>query len=315
MHKNSQNISIGRGEREAFAWLRSQRLSVEEKNMMKKALQMSMSQARTAVLRPERRTVGLFSFFLGRPFAVSALSLVLVIGSSLGVARAAEQALPGEPLYSVKIKVNEPLIASFKYSDTARREWEHERVERRMVEAETLAQEGKLGENEKNEIEQQLSERRKTLEQIEGRDIDDDEFIPQQAGDKAKKTQVRFEHQENGVRVHIEEWDSDANGNENGESRSLDESGEDFRQGDGASFEEGADEGTSQKIKSTENESRSQTEVDKQKTSDQKKVRESDKKSSLSGENSSSGEGGQESGQSDAEQDGENSGSNDSQRN
>lgn len=287
MHKNSQNISIGRGEREAFVLLRSQRLSAEEKGAMKKALQMSVNPARTGVSRPERQPIGFLSFFLGRSFAVSTLSLVLIVGSSLGVARAAERALPGETLYPVKIKVNEPFMASFKYSDTARREWEHERVERRMAEAEALAEEGRLGEDEKNEIEQQLSERRKTLEEIEGRDIDDDEFIPQQVGDKTKKTRVRFERQENEVRAHIEERESDGESDEDEEARS--------------SSEKRTDGETVRKNGEGENKSSSKVATERQKTSDQKREGESDKKSSSPSQNSSSDD--QESGKDNAEQD------------
>lgn len=286
-------MSIGEGEREAFVLLRSQRLSVEEKSVMRKALQTSMNQVKTVVSQPERRTIGFFSFFLGRSFAVSALSLILIVGSSFGVARAAERALPGETLYPVKIKVNEPFMASFKYSDTARREWEHERVERRMAEAEALAEEGRLGEDEKNEIEQQLSERRKTLEEIEGRDLDDDEFIPQQAGDKTKKTRVRFERQENEVRAHIEEQDSDDESDENEEARS--------------SSEKRTDGEMEQKRGNEESKSNSKVATDRQKTSDQKRGEESNSKSSSSSQNSSSDD--QESGQDSTEQDGGGDGS------
>jgi len=294
MHENKQHMNIGRGEREAFASLRSRTLSVEEKNAMRQVLQAAVIRSRADAVQPERSVLGAFAFLFGRPFAMSALAIVLIIGSSWGVARAAEQALPGEVLYPVKTKVNEPLVGSFKRSDAARAEWEHERVARRLAEAETLAEEGRLGEEEKGEIEYQLSLHRKTLEEIEGRDIDDDEFVPQQAGDKAKKTRVHIERQENEVRVHIEERESEDESDENEEARS--------------SAEDRTDGSISRKGRDGENKSSSEAEADRQKTSDQKRGGDSGEKDSSSKQKSSSGS--QESGQDDTRQDGEDNDSN-----
>ncbi|MFZ2187114.1 MAG: hypothetical protein WAV46_00600 [Candidatus Moraniibacteriota bacterium] len=253
------NREDGQGERAAFASLHARILSTEEKSTMRQALQAAVSRSQSAALRPERQPVGFFSFFFGRTFAVSALSLVLVVGGGFGVARAAEQSLPGQPLYPMKTQFNEPLVASLKNSDAARIEWEHQLVQRRMAEAETLAEAGKLGDNEKHDIERQLSVHRKTLEQLKGRSITDDEFVPAQLETESKKIQVRFEYQENKASLHIEE--------KNTESKRDDEKGNGessvHRERQDSSMEKRTDaEVRSQKREGEETKSRSKTEAD-----------------------------------------------------
>ncbi len=202
MNENEQKMNIGQEERKAFVSLRSRSLLREEKDMMRQALQTLIHRS-GMIGTPVPR--GIFASFLNRSFAVSASALALIIGSSLGVARAAENSLPGQTLYPVKINVNESVIGSFKRSDTARADWERERAGRRITEAETLAEEGKLGDKEKNEIERHLSENRKSFEEIEGRTVSDDEFFPQQIKGETKKINVRVEHTENKEFVHIDE--------------------------------------------------------------------------------------------------------------
>lgn len=206
MNKNNQNIGIGRGEREAFVLLRSQSLSIHEKNTMRQAISLSIQKSeRGGVAKPEQNILHSFVFLFRRTFAVSALSLALVISGGLGVVRAAEGALPGQSLYPVKINVNESVIGTFKRSDAARAEWERERAGRRIAEAETLAEAGKLGDKEKNEIEQHLSENRKAFEEIEGRAVSDDEFFPQHIKGETKKINIRVEHNEDKTFIHVEE--------------------------------------------------------------------------------------------------------------
>ncbi len=81
--------------------------------------------------------------FLQRPIAAS-LVLVLVVGS--GVSYAAEGALPGDALYTLKTGVNEPLKIAFAGSAEEEAEVEIELAERRIEEASALAAEDRLDE-------------------------------------------------------------------------------------------------------------------------------------------------------------------------
>ncbi len=70
------------------------------------------------------------------PIAIGII-LSLLLGS--GVAYAAEQSLPGDPLYPVKVSVNENVRGAFAFSPEARAQWETHRLERRFDETERLA--------------------------------------------------------------------------------------------------------------------------------------------------------------------------------
>jgi hypothetical protein len=67
--------------------------------------------------------------------------------------RAAESALPGNPLYIIKLKINEPLVAALKVSDTAKAEWQTQVAARRLEEADKLALAHQLNDGAKSEIE------------------------------------------------------------------------------------------------------------------------------------------------------------------
>jgi hypothetical protein len=204
MNTHKHTITTGQGEREAFAFLRSHTLSTSEKEVMRQALETSMAQSESVDSRGEFSIAGLFAPFFGRAFAVALVIIILVVSGGYGVAQAANQSLPGETLYPVKTHVSEPLIGTFQWTDEKRALWEHTRAERRLKEAETLAETGRLGENEKKEIEQELLLNRKNLEQIEGHAIPDEEFIP--ANDNsAPLTRVRIEHNDSGTQIHVEE--------------------------------------------------------------------------------------------------------------
>ena len=70
-----------------------------------------------------------------------ALILILAGGTA---ASAAEGALPGDWLYPVKIGITEPLRGALVVGDPAKAEWEAERTVRRLEEAESLAEQGRL---------------------------------------------------------------------------------------------------------------------------------------------------------------------------
>lgn len=56
-----------------------------------------------------------------------------------GVSIAAQSALPGSPLYAVKIDVNEPVMSALSFTDKGKAAFEAERAGRRLSEAEQLA--------------------------------------------------------------------------------------------------------------------------------------------------------------------------------
>jgi len=85
----------------------------------------------------------LVSMFLSfRGTAIVALLLIIVVGG--GVGYAAEDALPGDALYSVKVHVNEEISGLLAFSQEEKADWQIQRVERRLKETEKLALQGSL---------------------------------------------------------------------------------------------------------------------------------------------------------------------------
>ncbi|MBV9159582.1 MAG: hypothetical protein JO019_03245 [Candidatus Kaiserbacteria bacterium] len=87
--------------------------------------------------------------------SVPAFALVLTIG--VGTSYAAENALPGDVLYPIKIHVNEPVVGALATSDSAKADWNTQLVERRLGEAEQLAAEGKLTPVARADIQNQIA--------------------------------------------------------------------------------------------------------------------------------------------------------------
>ena len=74
---------------------------------------------------------------------IIAVLLVAVLTGG-GVSVVAENSLPGDLLYPVKININENVVAVFSLTAKAKAEWEVKRVERRLGEAVKLAEKGEL---------------------------------------------------------------------------------------------------------------------------------------------------------------------------
>ncbi len=74
-------------------------------------------------------------------WSTAAFTMVLVVIPVL-----AEQAVPGDMLYSVKVSINEEVRSSLTLSPYQKVEWETERLNRRIAEARLLASEGRLTE-------------------------------------------------------------------------------------------------------------------------------------------------------------------------
>lgn len=132
-------------------------LSDNEKKLMRNELVAFMHDHPVRNTLASRITVSVFlyaSFAIhryGRPAVAFALILVVGIG---GTSYAAEGALPGSALYSVKLNVNEKVAGALKFGSKEQAEWSAERATRRLEEAEKLAVRGELDAEKQTQLEE-----------------------------------------------------------------------------------------------------------------------------------------------------------------
>lgn len=98
----------------------------------------------------------LHSFFFSRFPALALSAVIVVTGSSVVVASAAESALPGDALYTVKVSVLEPLRERMIKTPERRMAWKVRKVERRISEAKALQGRDRLTESHRTFIEQSI---------------------------------------------------------------------------------------------------------------------------------------------------------------
>ena len=133
-------------------------LAAEEKSSMRARVVSYMEMtpvraSRSAAAGVRRSPFAAFALpHFGRVASVFALVGAITL-SGAGVSYAAESALPGDALYPVKVSVNEEVRAALAPTDEAKADWEAERAERRLAEAETLAESGKLDAARKADLE------------------------------------------------------------------------------------------------------------------------------------------------------------------
>ncbi len=87
---------------------------------------------------PSRLSVFASNFYIARASGVFAIFILAIVPIL------AENAVPGDVLYPVKVRINEEVQSTLARSPYAKVEWETERLERRLAEARLLANEGKL---------------------------------------------------------------------------------------------------------------------------------------------------------------------------
>lgn len=106
------------------------------------------------IVSPYSGVPSVFNFFQ-RPMAtLSVVAVMAITGSSL--AYAAEKSHPGESLYAIKTQVFEPILDQIHTAPLKKLEWEEEKIERRILEAESLADKNQLNEKKTLELERKI---------------------------------------------------------------------------------------------------------------------------------------------------------------
>lgn len=182
------NTILSESERGVFRSARASSLLKEEKETMRLTIV-------SKIRRKEASVFGSFSMigmlFSRRAFVSGMLVSVLVLSSGLSVASAAERSLPGELLYPVKVRVNEPMTGLLKRTKQERAEWAQARVDRRIEEAEILLASSKLDESESEKIGDLLEEHRETL-----RKYSNDEDFETRVRERSDRIEVKVETRE-----------------------------------------------------------------------------------------------------------------------
>ncbi len=139
-----------------FNELKTYKMSREEKSRIRVAL-ISLSKTTSSAKaphsspshtdpnhyrKPMKSPYGAWSF--GFNFRAVGIAVLALLVASTGVSFAAENTLPGDLLYSVKINVNEEVHGALITGSTAKMDWEKDRVVRRVEETETLIKTNKF---------------------------------------------------------------------------------------------------------------------------------------------------------------------------
>jgi len=171
---NSRPRPVSNGVNSFFEQLKKEtqhiRLSMREREGIRCALEEAMHRPAQAGAHPLTRSpirIIPSPFLFIAPRLMSSLAFVLILAvAGSGTAYAAEAAVPGDVLYPVKVRVNEPLRAALALSSEAKATWHAEAAERRMKEAEVLAARGTLTTDVKVELEENFDTHATEVEAI-----------------------------------------------------------------------------------------------------------------------------------------------------
>lgn len=140
------------------------------------------------VTLPVRSPYLIPSYFMIKPRAmVYALVAVFILISTVGTSFAAERAVPGDLLYPIKVSVNEPVVGLLATDPVSKASWEVKKAERRLVEAQALASEGKLTEDKRVEIENRFNQYSEKFSQISNTELESDNRGKSQKSNHDKK--------------------------------------------------------------------------------------------------------------------------------
>ena len=150
-----------------YTFDRARRVSLtrEEREEMKRDIRLFMAEHPVKPAFLPRLFVPLFNSnsFISytRPVLAGVLIVFLVSGSA---SYAAADALPGDFLYAIKTRVNEPIQGALAVSEEAKADWSTTLAARRLEEAGALALEGRLSAEARTEIETRFEEHAEQFE-------------------------------------------------------------------------------------------------------------------------------------------------------
>ncbi|HEY4525851.1 MAG TPA: hypothetical protein VJL32_01995 [Candidatus Paceibacterota bacterium] len=88
-------------------------------------------------------------------FYLAAFGMIFILAGT-ATTLAAERSLPGDALYALKLGLTEPLRDALSVSNSAKSDWQVQKINRRLEEAEKLAVLGRLDESARKEVEKNL---------------------------------------------------------------------------------------------------------------------------------------------------------------
>lgn len=146
-----------------FKILKREKMTAAEKEKLNRVVKLTMQNFPAETTQTSAWARWSFSRSqLRLTMALASLAVIFLISG--GTALAAEQALPGDILYPVKIKVNEKIREKLSLGEEAKTKWQTEQVERRLVEMEKLAEKSQLKEKKLAEVTERYTEQTKNIE-------------------------------------------------------------------------------------------------------------------------------------------------------
>lgn len=103
--------------------------------------------------------------FFNQEHMYAKLATILILLSGTGTAFAAENTIPGDTLYGVKVNVNETVRGALALSPEAKSNWEAQIAERRLDEASKLAAQGKLTAELETKLETKFAEQTQKIKE------------------------------------------------------------------------------------------------------------------------------------------------------
>lgn len=133
-----------------FETIKRQSLSPHERGVSRENLKLFISEHPAEIpfaVRASteiRETFTMFRFISTMRLHPALLSLALVLSLGVGTSYAAENTLPGDILYPVKININEQVQGALAATPQAKADWNAKRVSRRLEEVEALVADDRL---------------------------------------------------------------------------------------------------------------------------------------------------------------------------